>query len=191
MKKIAMFDLEQHTSSAKKKFVAHNHQSATNEHYTPSVYIEAARTVLGTIDLDPASCIAANLTVDAENYFTKQDNGLLKAWYGNVWLNPPYGRIGIKSSVDIWAAKLLSEYKKGRVNQAIFLATSMQTQLDGVQSLIASGCVCLTDHRIKFINVRGEEGENPASNSIFVYVGPEPDKFRDVFSQFGIVLKKQ
>lgn len=27
-----------------------------------------------------------------KNYFTKEDNGLLKTWYGTCWMNPPYGR---------------------------------------------------------------------------------------------------
>lgn len=26
------------------------------------------------------------------SFFTKEDDGLLKEWIGNIWMNPPYGR---------------------------------------------------------------------------------------------------
>ena len=43
---------------------------ATDEWYTPAWIINAARRVLGTIDLDPASSAIANQTVQATNYYT-------------------------------------------------------------------------------------------------------------------------
>ena len=43
--------------------------------YTPE-YIEAARIVLGSIDLDPASSDIANQLVRAKKYYTIADNGL-------------------------------------------------------------------------------------------------------------------
>ena len=42
-------------------------------------------------DLDPCSPINRPWNT-AKNHYTKEDDGLNKKWYGNVWLNPPYGR---------------------------------------------------------------------------------------------------
>lgn len=75
--------------------VAHEnprHSSETVEHGTPPEVVEAARVALGgTIDLDPASCDKANGYVRAVEYMTREDNGFLASWWGNVFLNPPGG----------------------------------------------------------------------------------------------------
>ena len=65
--------------------------SLSNEHYTPPSIVEAAREVMGGIDLDPASCRKANRHIKAERYFTQKDNGYLQDWHGRVFLNPPGG----------------------------------------------------------------------------------------------------
>src|SRR6266481_746008 len=93
----------------------------SNEWYTPSRYIEAARQVMGGIDLDPASCEVANEIVRATHYYTAKENGLEQRWYGNIWLNPPYGKINNKSLILLFVEKLVSEYEAGNVEQAILL----------------------------------------------------------------------
>lgn len=40
-----------------------------------------------------------------KDYFTKEDDGLLKEWYGRVWCNPPYGR-----EIGKWVKKC-AEYR--------------------------------------------------------------------------------
>ncbi len=81
-----------------------------NEWYTPADYIELARAVLGTIDLDPASSAKAQETVKASMYFTPEEDGLNQLWNGRVWLNPPYAQPWIAEFIS----KLVKEVSAGR-----------------------------------------------------------------------------
>lgn len=42
------------------------------------------------------------------NYFTKEQNGLIKGWRGNCFMNPPYGL-----AIRDWVSKAYMEAKKG------------------------------------------------------------------------------
>src|SRR5712691_5248940 len=96
----------------------------SNEWYTPAKYIEAARSVMGDIDLDPASCALANETVKATRYYTKEENGLMLPWSGRVWLNPPYGKSSKgTSNISAFIDRLQNFYMDGKVEQAIILST--------------------------------------------------------------------
>jgi hypothetical protein len=83
------------------------HSSESNEHYTPSYIVDPCRIALGgDIDLDPASCAAANRVVDARRYYTKKENGFLETWHGRVFLNPPGGRCDRQGRLVISKTKL-------------------------------------------------------------------------------------
>jgi hypothetical protein len=152
------------------------------EWYTPARYIEAARTVLGGIDLDPASSDLANETVRASHYYTVLDDGLAQPWWGRVWLNPPYGRL-----TGQFATKLVEEYEAGRVEAGILLINAYGFDAKWFQPLWRY-VLCFTDHRIVFTSPDRRTG-GPANGNLFVYLGPDERRFADVFRQFGHVVR--
>ena len=56
--------------------------SNTNEWFTPARIVDAARAVLGSIDIDPASCVQANQTVRAKTFYDKEHDGFTQVWEG-------------------------------------------------------------------------------------------------------------
>jgi phage N-6-adenine-methyltransferase len=154
---------------------------------TPLEYIEAVWEVLGAIDLDPASCPEANEIICAHDFFTKEDDGLSRGWYGKVFCNPPYGKVAGKSMQALFAAKLVEEYLAGRVEEAILLVNLYY----GYKwfAPLRQQPMCLPDHRIRFINPdTGEQGDEAKASSVFIYFGRvdwKIEKFYRVFSRFG------
>lgn len=165
--------------------LAGNHRAqgtGENEWYTPPEFAALARSVMGGIDLDPASETSANEVIKASKFFTKDDDGLTKEWHGRVWLNPPYSRDLMPSFVD----KLISEYGVGNVSQAILVSHNV-TETNWFQKLgRVSSAICFPSTRIKFY--RGESVSSPVNGQAFFYVGDGRQKFFDVFSPVGLVV---
>ena len=85
--------IEQVVQDARKKdWVAQE-----DERHTDSGDIYLAWKVMGGIDLDPAAIPIAhdiyNFDHTPKKYYTKEDNGLVQPWEGNVYLYPPYSQI--------------------------------------------------------------------------------------------------
>ena len=163
----------------------HNHRAqgtGENEWYTPAKYIEAARKVLGTIELDPASSSVAQATVKAGRFFTREDNGLTQDWFGKVWLNPPY------SQPEIWefCKKLVDECVAGNVTEAILLTHNYtDTSWFHYAESIATA-ICFTRGRIAFEDQNGDTCA-PTQGQAFFYFGDNGDRFSEVFREFGFV----
>jgi DNA N-6-adenine-methyltransferase (Dam) len=155
--------------------------SVSVEWYTPSKYIESAREVMGSIDLDPASSQLANETVKASKYFTIDDDGLSQEWHGNVWLNPPYGK-----GSGLFTTKLIEEYQAGRVKSAVLLLNAYGFCEKWFQQ-IWDYTFCFTDHRIDFYSPQMKAG-GPSNGNLFVYIGPNPERFKEVFRQYGHIV---
>jgi phage N-6-adenine-methyltransferase len=152
-----------------------------NESYTPQKYIDKAKNTMGDIDLDPASNDLAQETVNAKDYYTEDDNGLLKSWSGNIWLNPPYENKLISQFVN----KIVTE----PISQAIIL-TNNNTDTQWFKKLVDwSDLVCFTTGRINFYKNDGST-TSPTNGQVFFYKGDNTERFVKEFGDVGLMMKK-
>jgi len=166
---------------APRPHVANN--SGDNEWYTPPEYLDAARAVLGTIDMDPASSAVANQAVGAALFYAAEDDGLLQPWKGRLFMNPPYSR----PLCGQFCARMVEQWRYGRVSEAIVLVNNA-TETTWFQAMLsASSAVCFPSGRVRFLRPDGTRG-TPLQGQAFIYLGMDADKFIEAFRQFGTVL---
>ena len=113
-----------------------NQDSGQVERYTPRDIIAAEIKIMGHIDLDPACNDNAyqfhggklvpmtGLYIGGHSTHYYALNGLELPYFGNVHLNPPFGRDMLK-----WITKLINAYNDGEVTQACIMTfNSSETQ---------------------------------------------------------------
>lgn len=167
---------------AKMPHVSHN--SGNNEWYTPSIYVEAARMVMGSIDVDPASSQKANETVKATKYHTTNEDGRGQPWIGNVWMNPPYAQPLISEFCDL----LVKKYREGEVKQACVLVNNATETMFYQGMLNTCEAVCFIKGRVKFVDEQGNESGAPLQGQTILYFGPHVTDFGMMFQPFGVIL---
>lgn len=128
----------------------------SNEWYTPREIVEAARIVMGGIGLDPMTCEQAQEVVQADRYFTAEQDGLVQPWDCDaLWLNPPYSR-GI---IDASIAKFLWHWERRDIRRSAHVLVNSKTDTGWYHSLLgACTCLCFPKGRLKFW------GPNPESD---------------------------
>lgn len=173
---------EPEAAPAKLAHVAHN--SGNNEWFTPAEYADAARAVMGAIDLDPASHPIANETIRAACFYTAEDNGLTQPWAGRIWMNPPYAQ----PLIGEFTRRLADAYTAGEVEQACVLVNNA-TETQWFQAMLqVCSAVCFIRGRVRFIDMDGNASGAPLQGQAVVYLGRSADAFRDNFQAFGPVL---
>jgi ParB family chromosome partitioning protein len=162
--------------------------SGNSEWYTPQIYADAARQVMGGIDIDPCSCEDANRVIKATTFYSEADDGFSKEWRGRLYTNPPYG----EGTIDKFADKLLGEVGSQRVTQAVVLVNNC-TETKWFQRLLrAAANVCFPMGRISFWSV-DRPSKNPLQGQAFLHFcvrSQDGTKFRRVFSKFGVCISK-
>jgi phage N-6-adenine-methyltransferase len=155
------------------------------ECYTPAEWIEHARTVMGGIDLDPATCEQAQQVVQAAQYYTAEHNGLGLEWHGRVWLNPPYRR----DLMPLFVAKLLEELAAGRTAEAIMLTNNTTETVWFQHAANLANVLCFTAGRIDFYTPDDTRKNGPTQGQAFFYFGPNSKNFVRVFKPLGVCVR--
>lgn len=153
-----------------------------NDFWTPPWLVRLARTALGGIDLDPATHKDANEIVGAETFFTRNDDGLNRDWFGRVWMNPPYG-----DATGVFIAKLLDEISSGRVTAALACVSLSAISAEYMRRAIrrADLLIILTG-RVSFVGPLG--GTSNPGGTALLYYGPDRPRVTTVFGAAGECL---
>lgn len=150
------------------------------EWITPRPYIHLAKTVMGDIDLDPASSDVAQRNVEARHYFTPKEDGLKQRWYGRVWLNPPQGRGGTAP----FMRKLIEHHRSGDVEEAIVLVPNSLDTKWAHDLMNETGLAVFKQGRISFES-HERKSATPANGQVFFYLGNRPERFVEKFKPLG------
>ena len=146
--------------------------------YTHPSIVSAARVAMGSIDLNPASCMEANRVVQATQFFGAKRTELLHSWHGNVWINPPFG-----SWREEWTPKLISEWQSGRVNQVCALASTRAITAQGFHPIVAhASAVWVGYGRLRFW---GPKAGEPDEGHVVFYFGERVAAFAAAFERDG------
>ena len=160
---------------------------------TPDKYLEAARAVLGVIELDPASSQGAQERIKAKEFYTRHDSCLDHAWKGKVWMNPAYTLL--PDMTDI----LIRAYRSGDVSEALFMThTSAIWELWFQVALNACEAACFVNELVQWHPGHKDEltlsglakAANPTYDergTVIFYFGKNLDKFKEHFEQFGVI----
>ncbi len=96
--------------------------SKSNEWETPQNFFDRLNKTLGPFTLDP--CATKETAKVPENFFTQEDDGLLRDWDGQtVFMNPPYGR-----EISMWMRKAYLESLKPNTRVVCLIPSRTDTR---------------------------------------------------------------
>jgi hypothetical protein len=120
--------------------------------------------------------------VQAERYYTAQNNAFIHAWGGTVWLNPPYKQ----PLITHFVSRLVDEYTAGHVSQAIMLTPNNTETAWYHLADAAATAICFPKTRIAFVDPSGHQ-LSPMQGQVFFYFGSQVERFQQVFGGWGSV----
>ncbi len=158
-----------------------NADSGNFEYYTPHDIVDRARLAMGSIDLDPFSSEAANNNVKASKFYTKEDNGFEKSWYGNIWVNHPFSRENNPKIFD----KAIREYELGNADQICLITYASTSEGWFRKSLDFPQCYLYK--RTNYLLPDGTVKKGVTKGSVVTYIGNNEEEFYKHFKDIGKV----
>lgn len=150
--------------------------SETDEWATPPEFVRPLAEAVGGFDLDPCSG-AEESPVAAETY-TAEDDGLAQAWFGRVWVNPPY------SEMEAWTRKAVNESQRDETEVIIYLCKGDSSTDWWHAAAKEAEAVAMLDGRLSF----GDGDAAPFCSHVFVF-GDAPSEVLDVLDRRGAVFE--
>jgi ParB family chromosome partitioning protein len=155
-----------------------------NEWFTPEFYITLARSVLGEIDLDPATSAQAQKLINAGTFYTAENDGLQQEWHGRVWLNPPFAQ----PLIEHFVFKMAAEYTANRITAGIMLTHNYTDTTWFHEAAKVANAICFTRGRVKFYKPDGTIAA-PTQGQAFFYFGADVSAFFRQFKKIGFVVE--
>lgn len=159
---------------------------------TPQKYVDAVKLFFGgSIDLDP--CSNEYSIVKAKNeYMISYIDGLYAEWsYPTIYVNPPYGKDrDYGTSIKDWLNKCVETHNK--YNSEILALIPVATNTMHWKVCVfqhASSIAFLHDTRLKFLINGVADGKGAPMACAMVYWGSRIDRFKEVFKEYGEVVK--
>ena len=160
---------------------AHVSSGGSPDWFTPPEIVEAARTAMGGIDLDPCSDAIPQRWIRATIAYTAADDGLSRRWAGRVWMNPPYAA----GLVDRFVDHLLDSED---VTAAVVLTNNATETGWGQRLLAAADAVCLPAGRLRYWADASGPAHSPLQGQMITGIGIDTDIFGRAFDEIGAVL---
>jgi hypothetical protein len=146
------------TSSDRKSFGFEKpHEGDTNNWLTPQNLLR----LLGIFDLDPCGCVGMPWLHATTTYFYPEHDGLIDAWFGRVFCNPPYGPY-----VTDWARRMAAH---GNGIMLIFARTDTTTWQRDIFPF--ADAILFLSGRVHFYRLFGARGESVTAPSALLAFG--------------------
>ena len=168
-----------------KKIAKVKHNTGKEDWYTPREILSVVNEYMGIITLDPMSSAEANREVEANHFYTKEDDGLTRPWFGNVWLNPPYN-----SKTMEHVAKIV-ESVQGDVDRLLLLSNNATETIWCQEILLNASAICFPKSRIRFVDgVTGKRQNSPIQGQIItLFLGKDVDHAEGSIKVYGHFAK--
>jgi hypothetical protein len=159
--------------------------------FTPPEYLDSVRAVLGEIELDPFTSVAANKIVRATRIFTLEHSAFDQEWQRTkpvrVFMNPPYSSGLCARAVN----RFIDQLTLGHIEEGIVLVNNA-TDTRWFNALVGRcTALCFTHHRISFWNADMKHVSGNTRGQAFFYFGKRSKEFAGIFRKHGFVLKPQ